>query len=91
VIFTTCNEGFLMAATAPAPLQIEEGDRLYPVPTAAEKLTGQRPHPTTTCRWVRRGLNGHVLPSMIVSGKRMTTLSAMRDFLAAVTATRNEM
>lgn len=75
--------------SSPVALSLAEGDKLFPVPAALEKLTGQRPHPTTTCRYCLRGVAGVVLPSVVVSGKRMTTLSAAGEFLRAVTAAKN--
>lgn len=74
---------------APARLEIAPGDQLFPVATAAEKRTGQRPHPTTVCRWCGKGASGVVLPSVIVSGKRMTTLEAFGQWIHDVTEQRN--
>lgn len=78
-----------MAATLSQNLQIAPGDQFLPVAKAVETLTGNRPHPTTVCRWCRRGTSGIPLPSLIISGRRMTTLKALEQWLRAVTEKRN--
>lgn len=78
-----------MSATLSASLEIAEGDQLYPVAKAVERLTGTRPHPTTVCRWCRKGASGIPLPSLIVSGRRMTSLEALEQWLRDVTEARN--
>jgi len=70
-------------------LQIAPGDKLFPVATAFEERTGNRPHPTTTCRLCRKGSAGILLPSLIVNGRRMTSLEALDQWLRDVTAIRN--
>lgn len=77
-----------MSATLPR-LEIAPGDQLSPVAKVAERLTGQRPHPTTVCRWVRKGSAGVVLPSVIVAGKRMTSPEAFGAWIREVTDRRN--
>ncbi|MCH8841102.1 MAG: DUF1580 domain-containing protein, partial [Planctomycetes bacterium] len=54
-------------------------------------LTGTRPHPTTVCRWCRKGVSGIPLPSLIVSGRRMTSLEAHAQWLRDVTERRNSI
>lgn len=78
-----------MPATAVENLQIAPGDQLQPVAKVAEKRSGTRPHPTSVCRWCRRGASGVVLPSLIVAGQRMTTEAAFDAWLVAVTEARN--
>lgn len=72
-------------------LDVSQGDRMYPVAAAVERLTGQRPHPTTVCRWCHKGSAGIVLPSLIVSGRRMTSLEAVGEWLHDVTDARNQL
>ena len=80
-----------MAATLSPTLQITPGAKLLPVAKALEILTGNRPHPTTVCRWCRRGAAGLMLPSLIVSGRRMTTVEALDAWLREVTDRRNAL
>ena len=74
---------------APVILDIDDGEELLSVPSVIEKLTGRRPHPTTTSRYCLRGVSGVVLPSVMANGCRMTTLSAGKVWLRAVTEARN--
>jgi len=78
-----------MSATKDQMLTVAPGEQLLPVATVAEKLTGQRPHPTTVCRWCGKGASGVALPSLIVGGKRMTSVDAFKQWLQAVTLRRN--
>ena len=71
-------------------LKITPGDPLLPVAKAAEEVSGTRPHPTTVCRWCRKGASGIQLPSLIVNGRRMTSLEAYGQWLRDVTSRRNE-
>ncbi len=80
-----------MSATLSNNLLITVGDKLYPVAKAAEMNTGTRPHPTTVCRWCRKGASGIPLPSLIVSGRRMTSLEAHAQWLRDVTERRNSI
>ena len=78
-----------MPATKDPSPQIKPDDKLFPVATAIEKRTGKRPHPTTTCRYCLKGAAGLPLPSLMVSGRRMTSLEALDQWLRDVTARRN--
>ena len=78
-----------MPATLSKNLKITPGDKLFPVAKGVEMLTGNRPHPTTTSRWCRRGTSGVVLPSLIISGRRMTSLVALEKWFRDVTERRN--
>ena len=70
-------------------LAIAPDEKLFPVPKVAEMVSGSRPHPVTSCRWCRKGISGVLLPSLIVSGQRMTSLEAYGKWLREVTAKRN--
>lgn len=80
-----------MPAAESKDLQITPGDKLRPVAKTAEMVTGTRPHPTTVCRWCRKGASGIPLPSLIVSGQRMTSLEAFEQWLRDVTERRNSI
>lgn len=70
-------------------IDLTSGDPLEPVAKIAEDLTGSRPHPTTVVRWCAgRGAAGIKLPSILASGKRMTTRLAYRAWLHAVNDAR---
>lgn len=62
-------------------LQYEEGEELLQTATAIERVTGQRPHPTTASRWAMRGTRGCVLPTVMYGRVRMTTVRAVREWL----------
>jgi hypothetical protein len=64
---------------------LHSGEKLYPVPTAVEKATGQRPHPTTTHRWRLRGINNVRLKTVKYGGRRMASVESVVRFLEAVT------
>lgn len=78
-----------VSQSSPESLEFSEGDDFHPVPSAFEEITGHRPHPTTCCRWAKKGAAGIILPTQFVAGRRMTTLAAAAAWLRAVTAKRN--
>ncbi len=78
-----------MSAAAIPTLAICPGDDLVPVATAFERITGQRPHGTTVVRWSKRGTGGIILPTLMVSGRRMTTMEAAYAWIEATTQARN--
>jgi hypothetical protein len=55
---------------------------------AVEKATGYRPHKTTVTRWCILGSRGSKLHSVILGGRRLTTVQDVKDFMAATTAGR---
>lgn len=78
-----------MPATLP-PIDIAAGEKLEPVASIAEDVTGYRPHPTTIVRWTAgKGAASIKLPSIIVGRRRMTTKSAYVAWLQAVNDARN--
>ncbi len=60
-------------------LPLSPGDHLLPVPSAIEKATGYRPHPTTCTRWTRKGVRGVKLETVQVGGRPRTTEQAVLD------------
>lgn len=55
--------------------------KYMPVASAIEQVTGSRPHPSTVCRWtLKRGLK-----SWMIGGRRMTTISAVQEFIESRT------
>ena len=61
-------------------------ESLFPVPAAFEKVTGQRPHPTTVHRSRLRGVGGVKLETVRCGGRRLTSLEAVQRFIAGCTA-----
>lgn len=59
---------------------------LLPALTAVERVTGQRPHPTTLNRWFRHGTKGVKLETLLCGGRRLSSVPAVKRFLEAVTA-----
>jgi uncharacterized protein DUF1580 len=62
-----------------------DGEDLLTASEVAKLLPG-RPHACTIWRWMTRGVRGHKLESLFLSGARRTTKSAVCFFLAQVTA-----
>lgn len=60
------------------------GELLFPLPTAIEKATGQRPHLSTCHRWRLKSANP--LETVKVGGRRMTSVEAVTRFIEANTA-----
>lgn len=60
-------------------------EKLFPIATAVEKVTGQRHHPSTYHRWRLRGIAGVRLETKKCGGRRMCSLEAVERFLDAVT------
>jgi hypothetical protein len=61
------------------------GESLLPVGAAVERVTGQRPHPTTLHRWRLRGVRGIKLETVLCAGRRLTTESAVERFIMSCT------
>lgn len=57
-----------------------------PVGDAVELEIGMRPHPVTISRWCNQGLRGRRLESLLVCGRRMTSLEAVRRFVVGAEA-----
>ena len=54
--------------------------------TDAAKSLSSRPDVATLFRWRTRGCRGVVLETMLMGGRRVTSLEALEKFFAAVTA-----
>lgn len=59
---------------------------LVRVPTEAAKHIPGRPNPSTVWRWYKRGVRGVRLETVVVGGKRFTSLQAIRRFIERSTA-----
>lgn len=55
------------------------------IPTAIERATGNRPHPSTCWRWATQGAGGHILKTWMLGGRRKTTVKAVHEFIEART------
>ncbi len=55
-------------------------------PAEAAKIIPGRPHRNTIQRWMTRGYDGVVLRSFRLGGKRFTTVEAVEEFVAALSA-----
>jgi hypothetical protein len=64
--------------------------KLMPSVEAVEKATGLSPHPITVTRWLTVGVSGVVLNSVVVGGRRMSTVADVTEFIAATTAARKQ-
>lgn len=60
-------------------------ESLVSLTDAAKSLPG-RPNITTMWRWRNRGIRGVKLETILIGGRRMTSLEAMARFFAATTA-----
>ena len=65
---------------------IGNNEKLLPLLSAVELATGQRPHPSTLHRWRLRGIRGIRLETVRCGGRRLTSVEAVRRFLAETTA-----
>lgn len=74
----------MSTATLPAP-----DERLLPIADAIEQVTGYRPHPTSCCRWHRRGVRGVKLRTVVFGGRPRTCEKWVREFIASTTDRRN--
>jgi hypothetical protein len=62
---------------------------LIEIPVAVEHVTGRRPNLSTGWRWSTKGCRGIRLETVIVGGKRLTTVEMVRAFIRATTDARN--
>ena len=60
-------------------------EKLYSLPEAFERATGERPSPATCFRWVMHGVKGVQLESCVTSRGRRTSVEAAQRFLEART------
>lgn len=69
-----------------------ENDRIREYITLAQlgQLLPGHPHTATCRRWARRGISGVRLRTAMVGGTRCTTLADFEQFVAAVTAAKDD-
>jgi hypothetical protein len=53
---------------------------------AAARRLPNRPHPATLWRWHQKGVRGKKLETVMIGGKRFTTIEAIQDFCDRLTA-----
>ena len=68
---------------------LDNNEATMPVASAVEKLTGKRPHPATLFRWRQGGRHGVKLETLLVGGRRQTSVEAVRRFIQRTTAVAN--
>lgn len=61
-------------------------EKLYPLVDAVEMETGRRVAYTTCFKWFKVGAQGVRLETVVLGGRRLTTLSSVRKFIEATTA-----
>lgn len=62
-------------------------EQLLPLVPAVEEATkGYRPHLSTVLRWCTRGSRGVRLESVVLGGRRLTSVAAVRRYMEATTA-----
>ncbi|MEM9351607.1 MAG: DUF1580 domain-containing protein [Planctomycetota bacterium] len=63
-----------------------EKEHLMPVVDAIARATGKRPHTATIYRWRTRGVRGARLETVVIGGRRVTSVDAVRRFVRETTA-----
>jgi hypothetical protein len=64
---------------------VSSEEKLFPVPSAVERATGYRSHPSSCHRWRTSGVSGVRLETTKCGGKRLTSVEAVHRFNEAVT------
>lgn len=67
-------------------MAMETKEKLYPIAEAVELETGRKVHYTTCFKWWKTGAQGVRLETVVLGGRRLTTLAAIRKFIEAATA-----
>jgi hypothetical protein len=57
--------------------------------TEASKKLPNRPHASTIWRWYKVGVRGRRLETIVMGGRRLTSLEALSRFAGALTAARD--
>ena len=65
-----------------------DGHKLVSLPEAAALLPG-RPHLSSLHRWMRRGVRGIRLETVLIGGRRFTSREALQRFVDAVSVAGN--
>ena len=60
-----------------------ENEKKLPLVPAVEAETGRRVHLCTALRWAQQGSKGIILESVFLGGRRLTSVEAVRRFVAA--------
>ncbi|MCA9235682.1 MAG: DUF1580 domain-containing protein [Planctomycetales bacterium] len=68
---------------------LDNKEATMPVASAVERVTGNRPHPATLFRWRQGGRHGVRLETLLVGGRRQTSVEAVRRFIQQTTAVAN--
>lgn len=63
---------------------------LHPIGRAVELVTGSWPSPSKSWRWRRKGVHGVRLATVMVGGRRKTSVEAVRRFSAEITAVADD-
>ncbi len=64
-------------------------ERCYPVVIAVNHACGHKISACTAWRWAQRGIGNVRLETVVVVGRRMTSVEAVVRFLSSVTAARD--
>ena len=60
-----------------------ENEKHLPLVPAVEAVTGRRVHLCTVLRWAQQGSKGIILESVILGGRRLTSVESVRRFIQA--------
>jgi hypothetical protein len=89
LMLSVCVIGAITYGQPGTPAELGD-EPMFSIYTAVERVTGQRPSPATCARWTRgHGVKGERLNSWMCGGRRLTTLSAVRDFIERTTNAAN--
>jgi hypothetical protein len=64
-------------------------EKLFPLPKAVEKATGQRRHLSTCLRWAKTDRYGVKLESTMLGGRRLTSPEAVLRYMDALTVAKD--
>lgn len=59
-------------------------ETIFPISEAPKHYPGTRPHQATAIRHALRGVNGTLLESLMVGGRRVTSVEAIHRFVIAL-------
>jgi hypothetical protein len=65
---------------------VSSAPKYHRLGTAVERVTGRRFHPSTICRWHKKGVKGIRLTAHVIGGVPMATDEMVEAFIAAQTA-----
>jgi len=60
-----------------------ENERLRPL-NRASAVVPSHPHTSTIVRWALRGVRGHRLETVVIGGRRYTSVEAIERFISAL-------